>query len=109
MIVDLHAHYPMHLMDEFRMDGAPIKVSGGFLKDPLNLIQKLFMQVVNNIVNYPAFFRPAVTIENLKKGNVAVALSVLYAPFDEMDLSQPYGAPPESSYFKDLMDQLYSV
>lgn len=109
MVVDFHAHYPMHLMDELRLDGVPLTASRRFRVDQLTFLQKLLMKLVNNIFNYPAFFKPAVTIDNLKNGDVMVALSVLYAPFDEMDLSQPYGAQPKSSYFKDLVDQLKRV
>jgi microsomal dipeptidase-like Zn-dependent dipeptidase len=32
-------------------------------------------------------------------------LSVLYSPFDEMDLHQPYGAPPTDDYLQSVLDQ----
>jgi microsomal dipeptidase-like Zn-dependent dipeptidase len=35
-----------------------------------------------------------------------VALSVLYAFFDEVDLDEPYGAKPEAGYIDDLMNEL---
>jgi len=53
--------------------------------------------------------RPSVTVELLREGDVGVALSVLYAPFDEMDLEQAYGAPPRSAYFADVLAQLQLV
>jgi microsomal dipeptidase-like Zn-dependent dipeptidase len=37
---------------------------------------------------------------------VTVACSVLYRPFSEMDLDEPYGAPPESAYFERLIELL---
>jgi len=40
---------------------------------------------------------------------VRVALSVLYSPFDEMDLDEPYGALPEPGYFGRLLEQLEQV
>jgi microsomal dipeptidase-like Zn-dependent dipeptidase len=46
-----------------------------------------------------------VTLSSLREGGVGVVLSVLYSPFDEMDLDQPYGAPPESDYLYSLLDQ----
>ena len=34
---------------------------------------------------------------------------MLYQPFDEIDLTQSYGAPPRESYFKDIVDQRQTV
>jgi sulfur carrier protein ThiS len=34
---------------------------------------------------------------------------VLYAPFDEIDLAESYGAPPRPSYFNDLLQQIDMV
>ena len=34
----------------------------------------------------------------LRAGDVGVALSVLYEPFDEANLGQPYASPPEPGY-----------
>jgi microsomal dipeptidase-like Zn-dependent dipeptidase len=45
----------------------------------------------------------------MRAGDVGVALSVLYQPFDEMDLSQEYGSPPRQSYFEDIRDQHQTV
>ena len=39
------------------------------------------------------------TVDFLAAGGVRVGLSVLNSPFDEMDLDEPYGAPPEPGYF----------
>ena len=45
----------------------------------------------------------------MRDGCVGVALSVLYQPFYEIDLTQSYGAPPRDSYFKDIVDQHQTV
>ena len=37
---------------------------------------------------------------------MSVACSVLYRPFTEMDLDEPYGAPPESAYYTRLIELL---
>ena len=37
---------------------------------------------------------------------MTVACSVLYRPFSELDLDEPYGAPPESAYFGKLIELL---
>ena len=52
---------------------------------------------------------PRVTVAKLREGRVGVALSVLYSPFDEMDLALRYGSPPEARYFHTLVRQLDSV
>src|SRR5437870_4262443 len=52
---------------------------------------------------------PSVTEKLMKEGDVGVALSVLYWPTDEMDLTEPYGAPPRSAYVADIVAELESV
>ena len=52
---------------------------------------------------------PAVTVELLREGDVGAVLSVLFEPFDEMDLSEPYAAPPKPVYFKNLEGQMDRV
>ena len=49
------------------------------------------------------------TADFLAAGGVRVGLSVLYSPFDEMDLDEPYGALPEPGYFGRLLEQLEQV
>ena len=46
------------------------------------------------------------TPELLERGGVSVACSVLYRPFSELDLDEPYGAPPESAYYARLVELL---
>ena len=45
----------------------------------------------------------------MREGEVGVTLSVLYQPFDEMDLTQDYGAPPLPGYFADIVNQRGTV
>ncbi len=45
----------------------------------------------------------------MREGGVGLVLSALYSPLDEMDLSKPYGAPPEDSYFGSLQRQIAAV
>lgn len=52
---------------------------------------------------------PSVTEELMRTGGVGVALSVLYQPFSEIDLTQSYGAPPSESYFRGIVDQHQTV
>ncbi|MGE5281836.1 MAG: membrane dipeptidase [Chloroflexota bacterium] len=55
---------------------------------------------------------PSSTVERMRerrRGNVGLALSVLYRPFEEMDLSKPYAAPPAAGYFDLLLGDLEEV
>jgi microsomal dipeptidase-like Zn-dependent dipeptidase len=107
MIVDLHAHYAMHLLP--RADGAPIELLStakgrGQLRDRL---RARLIGLASRFANYRSFESgPRVTIPQLQEGDVRVALSVLYSFFDELDLDAPYGAPPEAEYLPRLMGQL---
>jgi microsomal dipeptidase-like Zn-dependent dipeptidase len=47
-----------------------------------------------------------VTPELLDRGEVSIACSVLYRPFSELDLDEPYAAPPESAYYPKLIELL---
>jgi microsomal dipeptidase-like Zn-dependent dipeptidase len=103
MIVDLHAHFPMHLMPREQAD-----THAWVLKPwPGSPWRSAILQVLSKLFNYQGpGGDPGVTVDLMKQGNVGAALSVLYAPFDEMDLSAPYGAPPRSQYVKSLRDQM---
>jgi len=104
MIVDLHAHYPMHLISQDTVGRMK-----RFRKSPsLDWFRILVLKVANQIANYPQG-KPAVTIENLRTGNVGVALSVLYSPFSEIDLDKPYGAPPSPAYINEILGQIQLV
>jgi membrane dipeptidase len=50
-----------------------------------------------------------VNLEYLRQGDVRLVFSVLHSPFSEMDLDKPYGSPPESGYFGDLLKQVNRV
>jgi microsomal dipeptidase-like Zn-dependent dipeptidase len=97
MIVDLHAHYPMHLNQTHE--------EAGQHDTPGDLVRGIALDAVNALMNAPT----VVTIENLRAGAVMVALSVLYLPFDEIDLSKSYGAPPDPRYFADLLALIDAV
>jgi microsomal dipeptidase-like Zn-dependent dipeptidase len=107
-LVDLHAHYPIHLR---LLPKTPESVPSQDTSGPglWDKIRALILKSLNNHDNFPAPNDPAVTVDNLYAGNVGVILSVLYEPFDEMDLAKSYGAPPEGSYFTDLVKQLEEV
>lgn len=72
--------------------------------------QARIVDLISRLANYQGpGDTPSVTEPLMREGDVGVALSVLYAPFDEMDLGERYGAPPRGSYFSDLLAELELV
>ncbi len=107
MIVDLHAHYAMHLLPE--AEGTPIDLFStakgrARLRDR---VRAVLIGLASRFANYRSFESgPRVTVPSLREGQVGVALSVVYSFFDELDLEAPYGAPPDADYLPRLMRQL---
>jgi microsomal dipeptidase-like Zn-dependent dipeptidase len=109
MIADLHCHYAMHLLEraEQRPRLRHTARSGISFKDRW---RALVIWVANRVANYRKWSSgPRVTLERLEQGGLKLVLSVLLVPLDEMDLGQPYGAPPQPDYFDDLLEQLSRV
>jgi microsomal dipeptidase-like Zn-dependent dipeptidase len=102
MLVDLHAHYPMHL----------IPAGEGHAHAPLHgwrseRWRARFVDLLSRFANYEGpGDEPSVTVELLREGDVGVALSVLYSPFDEIDLTLRYASPPKTDYIDHLLDQI---
>jgi microsomal dipeptidase-like Zn-dependent dipeptidase len=110
MIADLHAHYPIRVIDGIDPDTAAkqMRKKGGATFG--DRIRALVLRIANKLFNFPSWdgtYR--VTPENLRAGNVRLAMSVHLGPFEEMDLSKPYGAPPDSTYFLKLLDNIEAV
>jgi microsomal dipeptidase-like Zn-dependent dipeptidase len=109
MIADLHAHYPMRVINDMDPETAArlMKAPGPTLRDR---IQALILKFANRIDNYPTWdgtYR--ITPETLHEGGVGLAMSVLLRPFDEFDLDTHYAAPPEPGYFPRLIADLEAV
>jgi membrane dipeptidase len=110
LIVDLHAHYAMHLVPQAA--GTAIEMlSTAKGRDRLrDRVRAHLTGLASRFANYRSFESgPRVTIPQLQEGRVGVALSVLYSFFDELDLGAPYGAPPEAGYVARLISQLEMV
>ena len=106
MIVDLHTHFPMHLLPPEQRDTHKFVLAPW----PGSRWRSIILEILSRLANYQGpHGGPGVTVELMRKGNVGAALSVLFAPFDEMDLSEPYGAPPQSRYIQSLRDQMTLV
>ena len=105
MLVDMHAHFPMHLLvdDEQRThERARIWWRQRW--------QGRVVELISRFANYQGpRDTPSVTETLMRDGDVGVALSVLYQPFSEIDLTESYGAPPRQGYFKSIVDQHQTV
>ncbi len=113
MIVDLHAHYPIHLAAEGRRGALEaIRSLRRKSQGKRSFRQKFdafILDLASRLANYSRWSAgPGVTVEYLRQGGVGVALSVLYEPFDEMDLEH-FEGPPEEQYFDNLISQLDAV
>ena len=105
MIVDLHAHYPMHLRAG---RGEPL----------VDHVDAGVLGMASRFWNHESRSSgPRVTVEGMRHGGVAVALSVLCTPLLEFgsrftrwySRRPPYGRPPQDSYFPVLLRQLERV
>lgn len=105
MLVDLHAHFPMHLLvDEQQRTHERARV---WLRQRW---QGRVVELISRMANYQGpGDSPSVTEQQMRAGEVGVALSMLYQPFNEIDLTESYGAPPRASYFSDLVDQRQTI
>jgi membrane dipeptidase len=116
VLVDMHCHYPMHLVAEApkRGEGWTTAVAAEALRerakrpDWIERLRAGAIEELDGLIN----FRPdewRVSLEKLIEGDVRGVYSVLYEPFAEFDLDEPYGAPPEHGYFDDLIGRLDGV
>jgi microsomal dipeptidase-like Zn-dependent dipeptidase len=105
MLVDMHGHFPMHLLEDDKQR-AHERLTAWWR----HRWQGLVVELINHFANYQGpDDTPSVTETLMREGDVGVTLSVLYQPFDEMDLTQDYAAPPLESYFADVVDQRQTV
>ncbi len=107
MIVDLHAHFPMHLVPPVTLDGL-FSVSGRRRwRDHLRAALIDFIGVFANYERRDG--TPGVTVPLLQQGGVRVVLSPLYSAFDEIEELPLAGERPKDSYFTSIVDQLTDV
>jgi microsomal dipeptidase-like Zn-dependent dipeptidase len=105
MLIDLHSHYPMHLIP--RNEGTAHQA---LLRWRDALWRARFVNFLSRLFNYEGpGGEPGVTIELMREGDVGALLSVLHNPLDEMDVSKSYGDPPDDTYLASLLGQLELV
>jgi microsomal dipeptidase-like Zn-dependent dipeptidase len=108
VIADLHCHYAMHLLEDQHQPRLRQVARRGISLGDRG--RALVMWIANRVANFRKWSAgPRVTLDRLEQGGVRLVLSVLYVPFDEMDLGLPYGAPPRAAYPGELMAQLQLV
>ncbi len=106
-MIDLHVHFPMRLLGGVESPRDVIegmtrvwgREDGKLRAAVLAIAARLF-----NFRDWDGTWR--VTPQLLEQGEVSIACSVLYRPFSEMDLDEPYAAPPESAYYPKLIELL---
>lgn len=107
MIVDLHAHYPMHIVPGKRPSVGRI----AHVAEDLTVRDRIRVWLINfasRFANWQSFFSgPRVRIEYMREGEVQVALSVLYSFWDELDVA--HGAAPRRGYLHTLEAQLDTI
>jgi microsomal dipeptidase-like Zn-dependent dipeptidase len=109
-VVDLHVHYPMHLLA--RTPREVVRRMSRVRGRPrwLERLRALVLLIAARLLNFRSWGGDwRVSLDGMQRGGVEVAFSVLYQPFDELDLAEPYGAKPEPGYFADLERQLLDV
>jgi microsomal dipeptidase-like Zn-dependent dipeptidase len=111
MLADLHAHYPMRVVSEVSPRTALDQMRRGGGRPRLrDRARALILRVASTLFSHGDWWAGyRVTVEHLRAGNVGLAMSVLYGPFEEMDLGRPYGTPPASGYFQRVIADLELV
>jgi microsomal dipeptidase-like Zn-dependent dipeptidase len=111
MLADLHAHYPMRVVEDLTPRTALDQMRN--VADRRGLGDKaraLVLNVASRLFSNRDWWSDyRITPEYLREGEVGLAMSVLYRPFEEMDFGRPYAAPPASGYFEKLIEDLQAV
>jgi microsomal dipeptidase-like Zn-dependent dipeptidase/predicted acylesterase/phospholipase RssA len=106
-LADLHCHYPMHVISGDDVERSRKGLHEG---DFVRRLQTAVMWLANRLGNYKSWESgPRVTLDSLTQGEAGLVLSVLYWPFSEIDLAQPYASPPQESYPDALFEQIKRV
>lgn len=104
MLADLHAHYPMHVVDDEAHASVPLR---RWRRESWRVA---LVDLASRVANYEGpNDTPSVTMELIRAGDVGIVFSVLYCPFDEIDLGVASGAGPGAQAPRNLLDQLERV
>lgn len=106
-VVDLHAHFPMQFDPKSRTFRKAMRHHRRRKEEkPLDRLKFLALEIADLLFNRESpDAGHAVTIDTLVQGNVGIAFSVAYCPFEELDL----GDPPHDRYYGEIHDLLKVV
>lgn len=107
---DLHSHYPMHLAvpDMYAHDQRWWWQR--LREDGFDVARHVAMKVARRLFNDTSpTSGHSVTLERYVQGNVTVAFSALYSPFDELAIRGDFLGKPHPRYFDALLDQMRIV
>ena len=108
MIVDLHAHYAMHLVPEKAPGAWRLLRSSSGRRRLRARARALLTGFASLFLNYRSpWAGPRVRMRYMREGGVGVALSVVLSAIDEADVS--HGTRPRSGYLTAATDQLALV
>jgi membrane dipeptidase len=106
-MIDLHIHFPMRLLGGVEAPRDVIKGMTRVLDREHGKVRAAVLAVAARLLNFRDWDGTwRVTPELLQQGDVSIVCSVLYRPFSELDLEEPYAAPPESAYYGKLLELL---
>jgi microsomal dipeptidase-like Zn-dependent dipeptidase len=110
VFADLHAHYPMRVVAGVDPGTGAALMRSARRPGLADRIRAKLLRLANRLGNFPTWdgtYR--IDPQKLREGEVGLALSVLFRPFEEMDLSKRYAAPPDPAYFGKLLEDLEAV
>ena len=110
-LADMHAHYPMHVAEGDDTPRTTLKRMRTVRKKPLReKFRACVLRLFSMFFNRKNFWSGSrVTADLMQQGNVRLAYSVMYSPFDEIDFEHCYGAPPDDDYFVNLEREMTKV
>jgi microsomal dipeptidase-like Zn-dependent dipeptidase len=112
MLADWHAHFPMHVLNNDLTPFTTVEQMRKIGRRPgvRAKFQALVLSVASRLFSHKDWWSGyRISVDGMREGGVGLALSVLYRPFEEMDLDKPYSAPPASGYFRKLIKDLEKV
>lgn len=111
MWADWHAHYPMHVISD--VDPGSVAERMRTIRGRHTLRERFQAFVIWGAMKLGSDATLSsghrISIEKMVEGNVGLALSVLFRPFEEVDFDKPYAAAPDSDYFDLLLEDLDTV
>lgn len=108
MIVDLHAHYPMHVVPGGKVKLWRLLTSARERRRLRERVRAALIGFASRFGNHASFHAgPRVRVKYMERGGVDVALSVLYSFFDEADVLD--GPRPRAGYSQTIEDQIDAV